>query len=98
MSLIPEDLQTLIDKFKDLTMPNQDLVRDILQTLGIYNNVELEFCLNKYEKPERDAAMRMIEKHLSDLLSDDSEVAEAAKQDLLDLYHQIKCAEEEAWL
>ncbi len=93
-----EKLYKLIEEYKELNMPDRKLTKKIMQMLRIYEIVELEFTLNSYEKDERLAAMRMIEKHLDDLLSNNAERWKAAKNELAELYYEVASSDEEALL
>ncbi|MHA1766238.1 MAG: hypothetical protein ACTSWX_01690 [Promethearchaeota archaeon] len=93
-----ELLRENIKKFKELEHPDADLVRNILTSLGIYDIVELEVCLNLHIKRERDAAMKMLERHLDDLISGDHERWADAKDTLMQIYYQVESSDEEALL
>ncbi|RLI60780.1 MAG: hypothetical protein DRO88_13890 [Promethearchaeia archaeon] len=89
---------TKIAQFKALTYPDRDLTREILQILGIYDIVDLEFSLNKVPPQERLAAIKMVEKHLDDLLSGDEKKWAEAKDNLKQFYFQIDEMDEEGYL
>jgi hypothetical protein len=97
MSIDTIELWNLIDQFKKLTMPDLTLTKKILMMLKIHELVELEFCLNRYQKQERDAAMVMVERYIPDLLSEDPEKYVSAKEELAEIYHLIRLQDEEAW-
>ena len=87
-----------IIKFKELEKPDDDLVRNILSTLGIYDIVDLEVCLNIHIKRERDATMKMLERYLDDLISGDPKRWAEAKDTLTQIYYEIATTDEEAML
>ncbi|WP_457556738.1 hypothetical protein [Candidatus Harpocratesius sp.] len=87
-----------IAQFKKLSYPDRDLTRDILQSIGIYDLVDLEICLNKVPPRERLAAMKMLEKHLDALLSGDEQQWQEAKDSLKQYYYQIDEMDEEGYL
>lgn len=87
-----------IEKFKELSYPNRNLTREILQMLGIYDIVDLEISLNKVQPRERMATMRMLEKYLEDLLSGDARRWNEAKAELRDIFFQIDEMDEEGYL
>ena len=93
-----EALTADIEKFKQLDWPDDDLIRHILETLGIFDLVELEFTLKKLDKRERNAAMKMIERHLDDLLSGDEIKWADAKDTLKQIYYTVQQMDEEAFL
>jgi hypothetical protein len=97
-SRLLEELHKNIQKFYRLQMPDQTLSEWILTSLGIYDIVELGFCMNRYQKSERDAAMRMVEKYIEDLTSDESDRSQKAKKELTEIYHTIVSSDEEAIL
>lgn len=92
------ELKVLIDKFKQLTMPDTQLTEAILTRLKIYDIVELSFCMNLFQKNERDAALAMVEKYLPDLTSDDPRRFQKAKELLAEFYYKTSVSDEEAWL
>jgi hypothetical protein len=91
-------LRQRIDRFYALAMPNQQLVKDILMSLGIHEIVDLEMSLNKYQKNERDAAMRMLERYLPELTSGIYSRWEKAKHELTEIYYPVYSPDEEALL
>ena len=102
MKMIPNiDINKLkedIKKFKELEKPDDELVRDILSTLGIYDIVDLEICLNIHVKRERDATMKMLERYLDDLISGDLKRWADAKDSLTQIYYEVATTDEEAML
>ena len=93
-----KQLSELIQKFKALEMPDHKLTQKILQMLGIYDIVELEFTMNSYHDGERLAAMKMIEKYLDQLTSEDHEMWKSGKKELAEIYYQVASSDEEALL
>ncbi len=91
-------LQSDMAHFKTLEWPDDKLIRKIMEKLGIYDIVELEFILNRLDKPERNAAMTMIERHLPDLTSGDEAKWADAKDTLKQLYYTVPEMDEEAFL
>ena len=87
-----------IKRFKELKRPNDALVRNILSTLGIYDIVDLEVCLNIHIKRERDATMKMLERYLDDLISGDPKRWVDAKDTLTQIYYEVATTDEEAFL
>lgn len=87
-----------IKRFKELERPDDELVRNILSTLGIYDIVDLEVCLNIHIKRERDATMKMLERYLDDLISGDPERWADAKDSLTQIYYEVATTDEEAML
>ena len=87
-----------IKKFKELEKPDDELVKNILSTLGIYDIVDLEICLNIHIKRERDATMKMLERYLDDLISGDPERWADAKDSLTQIYYEVATTDEEAML
>lgn len=101
IKLTTEQLKTLkkdIQVFKEQEWPDKNLIRRILETLGIYDIVELEFTLKKLDQRERNAAMKMIERHLEDLLSGDEARWADAKDTLNQIYYTVPEMDEEAFL
>jgi len=92
------EIKVLINKFKQQTMPDTELTEAILTRLKIYDIVELGFCMNRFQKNERDAALAMVEKYLPDLLSGDPKRFESAKNILAEIYYKVQLTDEEAWL
>ena len=93
-----EDLQKLISKFKILTWPNQSLTKEIMELLGLYEIVDLEFTLNSRDPRERLAGMKMIERYLVDLISGVAERYNEAKDTLQQIYYKVSETDEEAIL
>jgi hypothetical protein len=91
-------LKALIMKFYSLSMRDSNLTREILTMLGIHEIVDLEFAMNVYQKVERDAAMKMVEKYLPDLTSGDYHRWSKAKQELHEIYYPVASTDEEAIL
>ena len=87
-----------IKRFKELERPDDKLVRNILSTLGIYDIVDLEICLNIHIKRERDATMKMLERYLEDLISGDPKRWADAKDSLTQIYYEVATTDEEAML
>ena len=87
-----------IKRFKELEQPDDGLVKNILSTLGIYDIVDLEICLNKHIKRERDGTMKMLERYLDDLTSGDLERWAEAKDTLTQIYYEVVTTDEEAFL
>ena len=87
-----------IKRFKELERPDDELVKNILSTLGIYDIVDLEVCLNIHIKRERDASMKMLERYLDDLISGDPERWADAKDTLTQIYYEGATTDEEAFL
>ena len=94
----PETLSQQIQKFKALTWPDRDLVKSFMESLGIHEIVELEFCLNLKIKKERDAAMKMIERYLADLSCGDATRWADAKDSLNQIYYKVAETDEEGFL
>ena len=91
-------IKEFIKQFKELERPNDELVKNILSTLGIYDIVDLEVCLNIQIKRERDATMKMLERYLDDLISGDPKRWADAKDSLTQIYYEIATTDEEAML
>ena len=87
-----------IKRFKELELPDDKIVRNILSTLGIYDIVDLEICLNIHIKRERDATMKMLERYLEDLISGDPKRWADAKDSLSQIYYEVATTDEEAML
>ena len=87
-----------IKRFKELEQPDDKIVRNILSTLGIYDIVDLEICLNIHIKRERNATMKMLEKYLDDLISGDPKRWADAKDSLTQIYYEVATTDEEAML
>ena len=87
-----------IKRFKELERPDDELVKDILTTLGIYDIVDLEICLNIHIKRERDATMKMLERYLDGLISGDPKRWADAKDSLTQIYYEVATTDEEAML
>ena len=87
-----------IKRFKELEQPDDKIVRNILSTLGIYDIVDLEICLNIHIKRERDATMKMLERYLDDLISGDPKRWADAKDSLTQIYYEVATTDEEAML
>lgn len=79
-------------------MPDTELTEIILSNLKIYDIVELGFCMNRFQKNERDAALGMVEKYLPDLISGDAMRYQKAKELLAEMYYKVNLTDEEAWL
>jgi len=79
-------------------MPDTLLTEAILTRLKIYDIVELSFCMNRFQKNERDAALDMVKKYLPDLTSDDPIRFQKAKDLLAEFYYKTSVSDEEAWL
>jgi hypothetical protein len=90
------ELLVLIENFKKLEWPDQNLTEKILDMLGIHDIVELGFCLNKRIPRERLAAMNMVERHLEDLTNGDHKRWADAKDTLRQLYYKVYETDEEA--
>ncbi len=84
-----ETLANQILKFKALTWPDRDLVKIFMDSLGIIDIVELEFCLNSRIKRERDAAMKMVKRYLDDLSSGEAIRWADAKDSLHQIYYKV---------
>lgn len=87
-----------IKQFKELEKPDDELVKKILSTLGIYDIIDLEVCLNIHVKRERNATMKMLERYLDDLTSGDSKRWADAKDALTQIYYEVATTDEEAFL
>ena len=87
-----------IKRFKELERPDDELVKNILSTLAIYDIVDLEICLNIHIKRERDATMKMLERYLDDLISGDPERWADAKDSLTQIYYEVATTDGEAML
>ena len=94
ISKLKEDIK----RFKELELPDDGLVKDILSTLGIYDIVDLEICLNIHIKRERNATMKMLERYLDDLISGDPKRWADAKDSLTQIYYEVATTDEEAML
>ena len=93
-----DHLTRLIERFYALAMPDQKLVEEIMIKLGIHEIVDLEMALNRYQKPERDATMKLLERYIPDLASQEEIRWEKAKQVLHDIFYPIFSSDEEAIL
>ena len=93
-----ETLARQIKRFKALTWPDRDLVEKFMLSLGIHDIVELEFCLNLQFKRERDSAMKMVERYLTDLSSGDATRWADAKDSLHPIYYKVAETDEEGFL
>ena len=87
-----------IKKFKELERPDDELVTNILSSLGIHDIIDLEVCLNIQIKRERNATMKMLERYLNDLISGDPERWADAKDTLTQIYYEVATTDEEAIL
>ncbi len=87
-----------IQKYRSLDWPDDTLLESIMEDLGILENVEFEFCLKNRIKREREAAIKMLEKHLDDLTSGDSTRWADAKDTLMQIYYVVEQIDEEATL
>ena len=91
-------LTTLMEKFKQIDWPDSKLARTVLEMLGIFDIVELEFTLNSLDKRERLAAMKMIERNFEDLTSGNLARWADAKDTLQQIYYKVEETDEEGFL
>nr|MDO8112808.1 hypothetical protein [Candidatus Sigynarchaeota archaeon] len=92
-----DDARTLIAAFKRLESPDSPLVDKIMALLGISGLVELGFALNKHNKRERDAAMGIVERYITALLSAPDEAARLkAKRELDSFFYDVPMIDEDA--
>ncbi|MHA1619491.1 MAG: hypothetical protein ACTSVZ_09425 [Promethearchaeota archaeon] len=87
-----------IEAFKALGYPDRNLTKKILTSLGLYDIVDLEFCMNKVPPRERLAAMKMVERYLDKLISGDEHQWADAKDTLKQTYYKVEEMEEEGSL
>jgi hypothetical protein len=95
------DITTLADlreQFKQIEWPDRKLVQSILEMLGIFDLIELDFTLNSLDKRERLAAMKMIERNLDDLTSGNLARWADAKDTLKQIYYKVEEIDEEGFL
>jgi hypothetical protein len=91
-------LSEMLEKFKKLEMPDQELTEAILWELHIHDIIDLVFCLNKYQKRERDATLAFLERYIPDLTSGDLETFRKTKSLLREYFYQVDSTDEEAML
>ncbi|HME53911.1 MAG TPA: hypothetical protein VKM55_16925 [Candidatus Lokiarchaeia archaeon] len=89
-------IDALIADFKALEAPDYALVDEILTMLGIPGFLELGFALNKPNKRERVAAMRVVEQYLPGLLSTDEEARLKARKELDSFFEDVPLLNEDA--
>ena len=89
---LPE-LEELLEKHAQLEVPDENLTQKLLDVLGLMGTCALGDVLNSQLKIERDAARKMVRKHLDDLLSDNVAKSDDAKDTLEQFYYCIDTSE-----
>lgn len=93
-----QEILDQITQFKALSYPDRDLTRQLMKNLRIYDIVDLEFALNKVIPKERLAALKMVERYLTALLSEKEAEWAEAKDTLKQIYYQVREMDEEGFL
>ncbi len=83
---------------KEMEWPDDDLIENIMKSLGIHDIVEFEFCLKNRIQRERNAAIKMLEKYFDDLTNSDHTKWAEAKDTLKQIYYKVEQMDEEGFL